>query len=356
MKRFIVLILGFLGTIYVNAQQVVYELVRNANDEIEVYAVPNFSNFMFVSTGNQVTLTLPVGSGGSASLIAQGVAGNWSITSVGSNGADDFIAIGQVSVGQLTTATGTGFLLFTLSSDCGGTAVGDIFLHDNGAPVPTGGLNWDNAYNVVINSIPFFGDTYAGNTGIGINCSALPVELAWFNVEREDDGAMLTWATASEENNKGFEIQRSQDADKWMTIGWADGMGTSFQSQNYAHLDARPFNGTNYYRLRQLDYDGKFSYSPIRVLEFELNTNTASVFPNPTSDILKVHLPPQVSGRVTFRVMDADRRIVKEKTIDYSDTIYEEVDVRSLPEGMYFIQVVSRQYVETFPFFMISTN
>ena len=78
---------------------------------------------------------------------------------------------------------------------------------------------------------------------------ALPITLLEFTAEPIDRGVLLMWATGSESNNQGFDIQRSPDTFRWTSIGYVPGLGYSYQRVEYSHLDSQPQDGVNYYRL-----------------------------------------------------------------------------------------------------------
>jgi hypothetical protein len=114
---------------------------------------------------------------------------------------------------------------------------------------------------------------------------ALPITLIYFGADKyENDKANITWSTAMEINNQFFSIERSADALTWASIGQVQGAGNSTDQKNYSLIDSKPLPGTNYYRLKQVDYDGKFTYSDIVEVEFPMSSVTVSalcVYPNP---------------------------------------------------------------------------
>lgn len=117
--------------------------------------------------------------------------------------------------------------------------------------------------------------TISGSTGAG---SALPIELIYFNATPNQKTVDLTWATASELNNDFFTVERSIDGLTWEPVLTVNGAGTTNQRTNYRDIDTRPAAGLSYYRLKQTDFDGKWSYS-----------NIQSVFMNNASvELLKV--------------------------------------------------------------------
>lgn len=91
----------------------------------------------------------------------------------------------------------------------------------------------------------------------------LPVELLSFKAIPEDNGVVLLWETATETNNDYFSVERSFNGNEWATIGTVKGSGNSNERLSYSFLDTNPFGGTSYYRIRQNDYNQKFSFSDV---------------------------------------------------------------------------------------------
>jgi photosystem II stability/assembly factor-like uncharacterized protein len=112
---------------------------------------------------------------------------------------------------------------------------------------------------------------------------AVPVEMISFTASADNDQVVLQWTTATELNNKGFEIERKVKGNIWKQIGFIQGKGTTTEIQNYSFTDIPESNEIYVYRLKQIDLDGKYSYSNeievnlIQVKEFSLNQN----YPNP---------------------------------------------------------------------------
>ena len=114
----------------------------------------------------------------------------------------------------------------------------------------------------------------------------LPVELIDFEAKQDDAGVKLNWSTASETNNDYFIIERSYDASNFKKIGKIDGNGNSLFTNHYSFFDDQPFDGVNYYRLKQVDYDNNFEYSKIIPVLFnssisKYGENDFTVYPNP---------------------------------------------------------------------------
>lgn len=114
--------------------------------------------------------------------------------------------------------------------------------------------------------------------------SVLPVKLLNFNANVQGKQTMLTWATSSEVNNQGFEIQKSADGENFETIGFVKGAGNANQVKRYTFTDEN--NAHAYYRLKQVDFDGQFEYSNIVVVEQE--EMLVALTPNPFTNAIEV--------------------------------------------------------------------
>jgi Secretion system C-terminal sorting domain len=117
--------------------------------------------------------------------------------------------------------------------------------------------------------------------------SPLPIELISFNAKVIENEVELDWSTATEMNNDFFTIERSQSGEEWENIIEVKGAGNSTQTLHYNTKDTQPLFGVSYYRLKQTDYDGKYSYSSIKRVELEL-TYQLKAFPNPNTGIFKI--------------------------------------------------------------------
>ncbi len=171
----------------------------------------------------------------------------------------------------------------------------------------------------------------------------LPVELLEFNAKRQTvDVVKLDWATATEINNQGFEVQRRLDSEtNFQTVGWVDGNGNTVLQQNYYLLDNNGYAGTSYYRLRQVDYDGSYEYSLTRAVEGIQTTGDLSVFPNPTSAAVNLRFGNLQSKHATIRIYAADGRLVYQQTaLDITtNQVVELPAVADFAAGAYLIQV-----------------
>lgn len=175
------------------------------------------------------------------------------------------------------------------------TGTGSLFV--NGTSVWTNdgpdnrSMYWTGSGNIVIGALldgASQNQTFLDNLIIGaVTSSPLPIELLRFEAGIFINQVELFWETATEKNNHYFEVERSANVEQWETIGQVKGAGNSSSRKYYSFVDGSPIIGTSYYRLKQTDFDGRFSYSSIRSVSVEKYKEAElKVYPNPTkSDI-----------------------------------------------------------------------
>ena len=177
----------------------------------------------------------------------------------------------------------------------------------------------------------------------------LPVSLTGFDAKRTGADALVTWQTASEQNNKGFNVQVSTDGKTYRKIGFvASETPNSTAPKAYAFTDTEKNKaGTRYYRLEQLDLDGKSTFFAPRVVTFEgkaAETSASIVaYPNPLNDeILHLSLNSSVSGTGVVRILDMTGRQVAQRnlaiTIGSNDVTVE--NMSELKSGLYILNVM----------------
>lgn len=144
---------------------------------------------------------------------------------------------------------------------------------------------------------------YDVNGGVG---QVLPVLFSKFVVRSVQDGKLLQWRTEMEINNRMFVIERSNDLQNYIAIATINGQGNSSMPTDYEYLDREPLPGANYYRIKQVDFDGKFSYTVIRrsdnlISGFRLN----SIFPNPAHEQVTLEIFSERSIQSTISVYNS---------------------------------------------------
>ncbi len=173
----------------------------------------------------------------------------------------------------------------------------------------------------------FTGGT-SSHIAVNLRSFVVPVELTYFKGQAIKAGNQLLWQTASERNTHGFFIQRSNDGVKWQDVTFESGKGNSAMINNYSWLDQAPPIGLNYYRLKQVDRDGGFNYSPI-ILISDNKTHVLSLYPNPSSHVLYYQYD-DLSQIKLIQLYDATgKRLVETKNING------QLSLLNLPAGLY---------------------
>ncbi|MEZ4987424.1 MAG: T9SS type A sorting domain-containing protein [Saprospiraceae bacterium] len=158
----------------------------------------------------------------------------------------------------------------------------------------------------------------------------LPVELLSFTAKTSNENALLQWKTATETNNRGWNIQRSLNGFSWNTIAFVSGAGNSTDNQSYAYVDKTSEQGRAFYRLEQVDFDGSKAYSS--VVTVYISYNKMSVYPTITSDFLNVNGMEEASS---YTIVDANGKGLLNGIIQPS----ERIRVSNLNSGIYFLQI-----------------
>lgn len=175
-----------------------------------------------------------------------------------------------------------------------------------------------------------------------LDCTiVLPVELLSLNADRADDHVALTWSTASEQDASHYMVERSDDGERFEPIGQVAAAGTTMFTTHYRFDDKRPLNGTNYYRLRMVDTDGKTGYSNVVTAEFRPGSIPLQLFPNPANESINASFVLGREGALRWRILDMSGRLVQEANLaGVSGTNRVEVPLLRVEPGSYLFEVV----------------
>ena len=182
--------------------------------------------------------------------------------------------------------------------------------------------------------------------------SALPVELNSFTSSVTDNIVSLAWSTATETNNRGFEIERRTDKSAFQSIGFLEGKGTTTNATNYSFIDRGLDPGVYSYRIKQIDFDGSFEYYGLSsdvTIESPRNFSLNQNYPNPfnPSTLIKFSIPNK--GNVTLKVYDIIGNEVAALVNENKDAGVFEVNFNGdgLSSGIYLYQLRAANFVET---------
>ena len=138
----------------------------------------------------------------------------------------------------------------------------------------------------------------------------LPVDFLTISAARQGGAVAIKWSTASEVNNKYFYVEKSIDGSSWVTINSVNGAGNSNISRSYSSYDAKPVAGYNYYRIKQVDVDGRAQYSDVVKVNINIDKTGASVLTNPFVSNITVDFLSTAAQTVSVRLTDVSGKLI----------------------------------------------
>lgn len=267
-------------------------------------------------------------------------------------------------IGDLGAQDGTSST-FDVGTQFGGTGNMSIAYHNNFAGNSNKGIEFsipisafagvDNSqsvqvFAVILNAAGFYsnetipGDPGGSNPGNNFNFSSvagqdfftdfrvLPVDLSLFVSTQKHSQILLEWQTSMEMNNDHFVVESSKNGLDFHPIGKVEGSGISYEAREYSFLDESPFLGLNYYRLKQVDYDGKYDYSDI--IFAENRSVETRIFPNPAAQSMTVSFNSEQSGSIL--IYDSQGQLMKQTPYDNTKKVHIGLDGMS---GLFMVQI-----------------
>lgn len=185
--------------------------------------------------------------------------------------------------------------------------------------------------------------------------SVLSVTWENFTVKKNNGTAVLNWSTASEINNRGFQVERSTNGESFIALAQVPSKatnGNSTTSLSYSFTDLKPEAGLNYYRIRQTDADGKISYTEIKTEIFGANPFHISMNPNPVSSVANF----RVNGVTDFskalvRIYNATGKLVREQSVSAPNT---QLEFTGWPAGTYYVEFINKDVKQATKFVKIN--
>ena len=188
-------------------------------------------------------------------------------------------------------------------------------------------------YNVAVSS--------SANPNVGMyngpSVGTIPVKLINFFARKSVSETRLSWTTTLEINSQRFEIERSKNGVDFEKLGTVNAARNSSTTNNYAFSDLHPLTGLNYYRLKQIDVDGKFTYSEIRLLNYDDAKKQLIVYPNPVSDKIYMVGNVNVDAPVLIIIYDIQGKKIKEQSAASFSNM--DINVSELSRGIYSIRI-----------------
>ncbi len=162
--------------------------------------------------------------------------------------------------------------------------------------------------------------------------SILPVTLTKFRFQISNKTIRLLWTTESEINNDYFQIERSANGKDFVALDKVHGFGNSLSTRNYEFIDESPLNGSNYYRLKQVDFDGRFEYT--KIIRADNSDSRIRIYPTSTTDYVTVDMNEDQVASVT--IINTVGQVVKNMNITEMKT---SIDISNIPSGIYYVTV-----------------
>lgn len=178
-------------------------------------------------------------------------------------------------------------------------------------------------------------------------CASVPIELSAFKATKTANIVKLEWTTLSEHNSDYFLLERAQDAIHYKPIGTIKANNNRSQETDYVFFDEKPFNSSNYYRLRIVDKDGYWAYSKIEFIALEASGTSfqlANLSPVPAEDNLSFSLISTKDDVIEVKILSLTGQVLKSESRQVTAGNNElKTDIVSLSKGIYLLQTVSKE-------------
>jgi len=275
----------------------------------------------------------------------------------GANSVKDKVVVNAFIGATLVNLNSSFFTLGSAVVDAGNTFYGNADVAGSSAD---GDLCFDFSGYVIDSFQLIFSNQLINGTisqDMGISnvewCTTTPVPVTWLSFEGAitDHGVLLTWSTASELNNDHYIIQRSSNGQEFDQFGITPGVGTSQQINTYSYLDAELKSEAMYYRLKQVDFDGNYSYSKIIHLISNTSVVEFTATPNPVDSKLTVELNESAgSGTYLLKLTDMSGKVIWAQAVDKKSTNLKlDIITKDMPRGLYYLSIVGDNFNEIQP-------
>ena len=189
------------------------------------------------------------------------------------------------------------------------------------------------------------GLVYASKGGVNSNQNLLPVELLSFTAQLAGEEVLVEWETAIELNNDYMAVERSTDGRNFEEIGQVSGAGTTYEPQYYRLWDRKPVPGINYYRLRQVDYDGTVNYHKIVAVQYKTDESIVLLYPTVSTDRINLQLSAPAENTGQIRIVGLTGQVLQSIDLEIGQSQWE-IPIDELIPGHYFVQIERNGAIE----------
>lgn len=177
-----------------------------------------------------------------------------------------------------------------------------------------------------------------------LHCFPLPVQLLSLDATRNsNEQVTVLWQTTNEIDNYGFDIERATEPPlSFIKVGFVASKHGLTTKQKYQLMDRNDFEGTSYYRLKQIDRNGSFTYSKIVAVKGYEKNGKLSVYPNPVATVLSMKVHVDKANKYSINIADASGRIVKQEAVFFNKGINKHsINTGAILGGSYIIKLIS---------------
>jgi len=328
-----------------------------------VYAGHVFSANKVIAVGGSAKAFMTTNGGTSWSPITTGIPGSYFVVRFYNDSVGVMAGYSSPNpVASKTTDGGATWIPLSFPAEYDGSSLWGVGFRNanvfwlsgiNGVVYYTtdGGTSWTKAKKMTGNTLYSFavaGDDLwiSGSNGTilkGYTDPTVPVELVSFNASVSGNNVNLIWKTASEINNKGFDVERKFEGESWVKIGFVTGKGTTSEPSNYKYSDNVEKTSKVAYRLRQVDFDGSFEYS--NVVELDLTTpekfDLAQNYPNPFNPTTSIKYSLAAKSQVELKIYNILGKEIMRLVNNVQDAGNYEVqfNAQNLSSGVYFYEL-----------------
>lgn len=172
----------------------------------------------------------------------------------------------------------------------------------------------------------------------------LPVKFVGFTVTKKNNDALIQWSTAQEVNAATYEVERSVDGNNWYTIAYVSAIGNSSSTNNYSFVDKSLSSKINYYRIKEVDADGKANFTSVQCIKTEMTTVASDIKIASIQNRVLLQFPQQVKGNLMVRFISLNGQIVDQQSINNP---VGQIVLNSKVTGNYIISVSNGQNINT---------
>ncbi len=235
----------------------------------------------------------------------------------------------------------------TPATNCGSFNVSGTSTLNSGTFGFNGFLGMCNPRGSEFGFTPIVGGRIDPNGRLGCSCNQiLPITLIYFTAKQNNSQVVLQWATASETDNEYFSLEKSRDGQQFNEIGRVAGAGTSTGKLTYQFTDDFPFGGTSYYRLKQVDLDGTFTYSRLVAVNSEV-TAALRIYPNPlTQNELWVEASDDQADDMRITIHNTVGELLVDRVYSYEPAVKVDLSTLRREPGLYIISVRRKNRIE----------